>query len=130
MDAMTKEEMTLIPEGYFKQSGVLMRKWRPRDAPASDHWRTVYQVVVPKTKRRDILSMAHESALAGHLGVNKTYQKVLTHFFWPGLRKDVVNYCRSCHVCQLVGKPNQQIPKAPLIPSYTCSRRTIFQDDR
>ena len=115
-EAMTEEEMNVTPEGYFKQSGVLMRKWRPRDTPSSDHWRTVYQVVVPKTKRSEVLSVAHESALAGHLGVNKTYQKVLSHFFWPGLRKDVVNYCRTCHVCQMAGKPNQQIPKAPLIP--------------
>jgi len=71
-EAMTEEEMNVIPEGYFKQSGVLMRKWRPRDTPSNDHWRTVYQVVVPKTKRSEVLSVAHESALAGHLGVNKT----------------------------------------------------------
>lgn len=25
-------------------------------------------------------------------------------------------YCRSCHSCQLVGKPNQVIPRAPLHP--------------
>ena len=115
-EAMTEEDMNSTPEGYFKQSGVLMRKWRPRHTPSSDHWRTVYQLVVPNSKRKEVLSLAHESALAGHLGVNKTYQRVLSQFFWPGLRKDVVNFCRSCHVCQMVGKPNQQIPKAPLIP--------------
>lgn len=32
------------------------------------------------------------------------------------MRKDVVEYCRSCHVCQLVGKPNQKIPPAHLNP--------------
>ena len=115
-EAVTEEDMNLMPEGYFKQSGILMRKWRPRDTPSSDHWRIVYQLVVPKTKRREVLSVAHESALAGHLGVNKTYHRILSQFFWPGLQKDVVNYCRSCHVCQMVGKPNQQIPKALLIP--------------
>ena len=93
-----------------------MRKWRPRSAPATDEWRTVYQIVVPKKKRKDVLSITHESALAGQLGVNKTYHRVLTHFYWPKLRKDVVEYCRSCHVCQVAGKPNQKIPKAPLIP--------------
>ena len=25
-EAMTKDEVAIIPEGYFKQSGVLMRK--------------------------------------------------------------------------------------------------------
>ena len=43
-------------------------------------------------------------------------KKVLKYFFWPGLRKDVVAFCKSCHVCQLVGKPNQKIPPAPLRP--------------
>ncbi|XP_068205369.1 uncharacterized protein [Palaemon carinicauda] len=31
-------------------------------------------------------------------------------------KKDVVRHCKSCHQCQMVGKPNQKITKAPLIP--------------
>ena len=62
-----------------------------------------------------MLSIAHESAVAGHLEVNKTYQRVLTHFNWPRLYKDVVKYRNACHVYQVAGKPNQKIPKAPLI---------------
>ena len=58
--------------------------------------------------------MAHETALAGYLGVNKTYQRVLAHFYWPKLQKDVVEYC---HMCQIVGKPNQKIPNTP-IPAF------------
>ena len=54
--------------------------------------------------------------MACHLSVNKTYDKVLSQFYWPGHRKDVVEYCRSCHTCQMVGKPNQKIPEAPLKP--------------
>ena len=42
--------------------------------------------------------------------------KILNHFYWPGLKTDVSNYCRSCHTCQVVGKPNQVIPKAGLQP--------------
>ena len=41
-EGMTEEEMKINPEGYFKQSRVLMRKWRPRDTNTNDHWRTVY----------------------------------------------------------------------------------------
>ena len=115
-EAVDDDELAMNPKCYFKQSGVLMRKWRPRDVPATDTWRTVYQIVVPMSKRQNVLRMAHESAMAGHLGVNKTYQRILTHFYWPKLRQDVVKFCRSCHVCQLVGKPNQKIPSAPLIP--------------
>ena len=60
--------------------------------------------------------MAHETPLAGHLGVSKTYNKILNHFFWPLIKTDVSNFCRSCHTYQMVGKPNQKIPRAPLHP--------------
>ena len=40
----------------------------------------------------------------------------MNHFYWPGLKADVSNYCRSCHTCQVVGKHNQVIPKAGLQP--------------
>lgn len=32
------------------------------------------------------------------------------------LKGDVSKHCRSCHVCQVVGKPNQPVPPAPLRP--------------
>ena len=54
--------------------------------------------------------------MSGHLGVNKTYHKIMNHFHWPRLKADVSNYCRSCNTCQVVGKPNQAISKAGLQP--------------
>ena len=52
--------------------------------------------------------------MSGHLGVNKTYQKILIQSFWPGLKSDVSQHCKSCHICQMVGKPIQTISKACL----------------
>ena len=54
--------------------------------------------------------------MSGHFGINKTYHKILNHFFWPGLKSDVSQHCKSCHTCQMVGKPNQTIPKASFQP--------------
>ena len=54
-------------------------------------------------------------------GANKTYQKILNHFYWPHLRIDVSKYCMSCHVCQVVEKPNEMIPVAPLKLIPVCS---------
>ena len=71
---------------------------------------------IPPAYRQDILSLAHGTPLAGHLGINKTYYKVLNHFYWPGLRGDTKQYCKTCHTCQLVGKPNKKPPVAPLKP--------------
>ena len=54
--------------------------------------------------------------MSGHLGINKTYHKIINHFSWPGLKSDVSKYCKTCHTCQMIGKPNQTIPKAQLQP--------------
>ena len=54
--------------------------------------------------------------MSGHLGINKTYHKIINHFYWPGLKSDVSKYCKTCHTCQMVDKPNQTIPKAQLQP--------------
>ena len=69
-----------------------------------------------KIYRSEILSLAHETPMSGHLDVNKTYHKILNLFYWPGLKVNVSNYYRSCHTCQMVGEPNQVKPKAGLQP--------------
>ena len=101
---------------YFVQKDILIRKWRPPDVSVDDEWAVKYQIVVPKVYRNEILCLAHETPLAGYLGSGKTMHKITEHFYWPLISKDVTEFCRSCHTCQVVGKPNQTIPKAPLYP--------------
>ena len=115
-EAIDEEEAKHNRVCYYIRNGVLMCKWRPLTTPADQEWSIVHQIVVPKVYRSEILTVAHEHPLSGHLGVNKTYNKILQHFFWPNLRKDVSEHCRSCHTCQMVGKPNQTISKARLHP--------------
>uniref|UniRef100_A0A674NXW1 Gypsy retrotransposon integrase-like protein 1 n=1 Tax=Takifugu rubripes TaxID=31033 RepID=A0A674NXW1_TAKRU len=99
--------------GYFVFEGVLYRKWtRTVDNVIVDQ---VTQVVVPSRFGNLVLSLSHDGA-AGHLGVKKTYDRVLRHFFWPRLKRDVSAYCKVCHTCQLTSKPNQKIMPAPLCP--------------
>ena len=73
-----------------------MRKWRPADVPADADW-TVNHCFT-KTFWTEVLSLDH-----GHYGVTKSYHKVLNHFFWPCMKKDV------CKIRQLGGKPNRKI---------------------
>ena len=108
--------MSQVPVCYFVKNDILMRKWRPPDVSADDEWSVNHQIVVPRAYRPKILDLAHETPMSGHLGINKTYHKILYHFFWPGLKSDVSQHCKSCHTCQMVGKPNQTIPKACLQP--------------
>ena len=117
--ALSETEANKVPVCYFVKNGVLTRKWRPPYVSADEEWKVVNQLVVPKPYQNYILSLAHEIPAAGHLGVTKTHDRVLQHFYWPKLRRSVADYCRTCHTCQLVGKPNQDPPKAPLKPIPT-----------
>ena len=68
-----------------------MKKWQTFDVPADDGWAIYHQIVVPKSYRHEILSIAHESPMSGHLGINKTYHKIIDHFYWPGLNQMSLN---------------------------------------
>lgn len=100
---------------YYLDDELLMRRWSP-SVSADQKWSYVHQIVAPVGYRRHVLAMAHNSEWSGHLGINKTHHMILKHFFWPGLKADVIKHCQSCHVCQLTGKPNQVILPAPLHP--------------
>ena len=114
--SLPAQEAEKVPVCFYEEDGVLMRKFRPPDVSAEDEWTIVHQIVVPQVYRAEILSLGHSHPLAGHMGIRRTYDRILSHFWWPSLRKDVTEYCKSCHTCQVVGKPNQTIPKAPLKP--------------
>ena len=114
--AQPSEEADKVSECYYLNGDVLMRKWRPPDAKPDEEWQVVHQIVVPQVYRQEIIKLAHDTPMAGHLGVKKTSFKILQHFYWPGLNKDVSEFCKSCHECQIIGKPNQKIPPAPLLP--------------
>ena len=113
---LSKDELEKIPIGYFLNNGILMRKWRSPTIPASEEWAVKYQIIIPVIYRLEILKVAHQIPIGGHLGVRKTYDKITQHFYWPKIKRSISQFCKTCHVCQMVGKPNQPIPRAPLKP--------------
>lgn len=74
----------------------------------------VIQNLIPYTFRDLVLQSSHGD-VAGHLGVRKTYDRIV-HFFWPRLKRDISAFIRLCRTCQLTGKPNQLFKPAPLYP--------------
>lgn len=103
---LAEEDLERVPTGYFIKSDVLMRKRRHPHIVGSEDWSVVHQVILPKKYRREVMKTVPKIPLRGHLGVTKTCDKVTKHFHSPGVRKNVSEYCRTCHACQVVGKPN------------------------
>ena len=59
------------------------------------------------------MKLAHDSLLSGHLGISRTYSKILNQFYWTGINQDLVNYSGSCDICQRT-LANGKVPKVPL----------------
>ena len=80
-----------------------MRTWVARPGSGklktSEDWSTVHQIVLLVVCRRHVLELAHAHLWSGHLGIAKTYDRILQNFFWPGLKADVVRFCRTCATC-------------------------------
>jgi len=56
-----------------------------------------------------ILTEAHDRIASGHCAGRATAQNIVCPgLWWPTLHKDVKEYCKSCDVCQRVGKPSSR----------------------
>jgi len=95
---------------YCVRSGVLVRSWPDKFEPQES---SIHQVIVPTTLRPKLLQIAHDIPAAGHLGITKTRSRLLQHFFWPSISRDTRSFCRTCDVCQRLGKGKNPAP-APL----------------
>ena len=60
---------------------------------------TKMQLVLPQKFRKIVLQGAHDGYLGGHLGIEKTTDKVMKSYFWPTMLKDIVQYVQSCETC-------------------------------
>ena len=72
-----------------------------------EHGRLVYhkiptapvRLVVPEGVRRQLLFEHHNSPTGGHLGRGKTYERMLTRYWWPGMYTDTCDWISMCSFC-------------------------------
>lgn len=83
--------------------------------------KNVFLALAPYHIRPTLLQLAHDDALAGHLGWMKTLGRLQLAWYWPNMAKEVENYCQSCHICQSTNPPHGK-GVAPLEPLPTVTR--------
>lgn len=116
---ISPQEVSSAVSGCFIQDDMILRKYVPCKKDLLEE--CIIQVVVPKQFRDVVLQHAH-GEVAGHLGVKKTYDRILRQFYWPRLKKDISSFIRTCHTCQVTGKPNQLLKPVPLSPIAVTSK--------
>ena len=72
------------------------------------------RIVVPTTRRAELLKLAHSSMLGGHFSHGKTTELLNRKFTWPRMSVDAKKLCSQCVSCQKASRA--RVPKAPLQP--------------
>ncbi|XP_075723228.1 uncharacterized protein LOC142765681 [Rhipicephalus microplus] len=75
--------------------------------------RRIRQLLVPKNRREAVMKLAHDGIMAGHLGAEKTKDRIQEEFFWPGVTADVKRFVASCDICQRT-VPKGRVPHVSL----------------
>ena len=89
------------------KEGVIYRKWESEKDDLI-HW----QVIPPHSYRNEIISLAHEGPLNGHIGILKTQIKIQKFAYWVGWKNDVEKFILTCENCARYfrGKPVRRAP--------------------
>lgn len=107
----TGPHYTKTAETSFEiKNGMLHRIYRKNKGHT---WTTTKQIVLPQGRRNQCLRLAHEALIGGHMGVQKTMDRILSKFYWPGMHNDVSRFCKSCDICQRTIQKGR-ISKVPL----------------
>ena len=92
---------------------------KSQDFTISDSGMLRYQgrVCVPEdgALKHEILDESHTTPYSLHPGTTKMYQDVKSLYWWPGMKKDVVEYVARCLTCQQI-KIEHQKPAGLLQP--------------
>ena len=98
------------------KKGILYRVF---EGPSYNYSQYVKQMELPKTLRKQVMVLAHESVMGAHQGAKKTTDNIWTNIFWPGVRANGVRFNKPCDACQRTiqkGKvTNVPLEKLPII---------------
>ena len=79
---------------FIRMNGLIYRHFKKNA-------RVSLQLVVPSSSTHSVMNLAHESQkVVNHRGRKETISKVLDEFYWPGVCREVTQFCRSCAICQ------------------------------
>lgn len=89
--------------------GLLYHHKRSNFAEAEFVDLDAWKLVLPRESRHVALQECHELPQAGHQGIDRTYKRLSTQYYWSGMLKDVTTYVSHCNECQRC-KVEQQAP--------------------
>lgn len=105
----SKQAKRIVAEAgqmWLNEPERLFRTWWPqREGMKPD---TQRQLVIPPPLRNDVLRSAHDEMMGGHLGIDKTFQRIQEHYWWLVMWQDTKKWISTCESCQARNDPKQR----------------------
>ena len=68
--------------------------------------------IIPPSLREDLIKEVHDKPMKGnHTGETRTYLKLANIVSWPNMRKEIIDYVKSCEKCQKIKPANVKYGK-------------------
>ena len=58
------------------------------------------RIVLGRHQIKKALQQTHNHPLSGHQGQDTTYLKTSKVYYWPNMKKDIIEYVKTCKTCQ------------------------------
>jgi hypothetical protein len=72
-------------------------------------------LLLPQNLKDQVMQQAHGTLMAGHDGVLKTKERILSCYYWNGMDQDINQFIKNCHKCQ-IRRPQSNHSPALLTP--------------
>ena len=63
--------------------------------------------VLPKSMRKFVMQQLHSLA---HDGIKESVRKISSYYFWKDMKKEITEFCQTCHGCQSVKASTTKSP--------------------
>ena len=79
----------------MEENGVVKRVVKPKGGER------MQLIAVPEfgNLRQTLLTQFHDSPLSGHLGFDRTLDRIQRSYWWPNMKSSVLNFVASCRQC-------------------------------
>jgi transposase InsO family protein len=99
-DNMDTKQMTTFKKQtthYLIQNNILLRRNTKNPLEPLK--------VIKTTELETTLHNLHSNILTGHFGIEATYNRARSRYYWPNMYKVIAGYIKSCDTCQRQGAP-------------------------
>ena len=103
--ALSNGNINQVDKSKHQTYSLLLREWDRLKMQNGVMYRIVTpsgksrcsQLVLPEKYRNTVMKSLHDDS--GHLGLDKTYGLIKDRFYWPRMKSEIEEYCKSCERC-------------------------------